>query len=149
MINEIAAKVDKKVPLGRKSNPYGKRAILKMIVKSMAEKQRSKAGVTKEGTACGKGEYFCRDEQKCKPIPKGHHVMKDGNLMKGETHKETTDLKNEILKKAQDRHAAAKKKKFKDFMSSAMSAKDRRKKGVRATKGGKWGYYKGGKFKSD
>ena len=34
-------------------------------------------------------------------------------------------------------------------MSSAMSAKDRRKKGVRATKGGKWGYYKGGKFKSD
>ena len=75
--------------------------------------------------------------------------MKDGNLMKGETHKETTDLKNEILKKAQDRHAAAKKKKFKDFMSSAMSAKERRKKGVRATKGGKWGYYKGGKFKSD
>jgi len=109
VINEIAAKVDKKVPLGRKSNPYGKRAILKMIVKSMAEKQRSKAGVTKE----------------------------------------TTDLKNEILRKAQEKHAAAKKKKFKDFMSSAMSAKDRKKKGVRATKDGKWGHYKGGKFKAD
>ena len=40
MINEIAAKADKKVPLGRKSNPYGKRAILKMMIKSMAEKQR-------------------------------------------------------------------------------------------------------------
>ena len=37
---------------------------------------------------CGKGEYFCNDEQKCKPIPKGHHVMPDGMLMKGETHKE-------------------------------------------------------------
>ena len=41
-----------------------------------------------EGTKCGKGEYFCNDEQKCKPIPKGHHVMPDGMLMKGETHKE-------------------------------------------------------------
>ena len=41
-----------------------------------------------EEKTCGKGEYFCRDEQKCKPIPKGHHVMKDGTLMKGETHKE-------------------------------------------------------------
>ena len=42
-----------------------------------------------EEKTCGKGEYFCRDEQKCKPIPKGHHVMKDGTLMKGETHKES------------------------------------------------------------
>ena len=29
-------------------NPYGKRAILKMLIKSVAEKQRAKAGVTKE-----------------------------------------------------------------------------------------------------
>ena len=35
---------------------------------------------------CGKGEYFCNDEQKCKPIPKGYHVMPDGMLMKGEKH---------------------------------------------------------------
>ena len=35
MINEIAAKVDKKVPLGRKYNPYGKRAILKEKIKSI------------------------------------------------------------------------------------------------------------------
>ena len=41
-----------------------------------------------EGTKCGKGEYFCNDDQKCKPIPKGYHVMPDGFLMKGETHKE-------------------------------------------------------------
>ena len=83
MINEIAAKADKKVPLGRKSNPYGKRAILKMMIKSMAEKQRSKAGVTKE----------------------------------------TTDLKNEILRKAPEKHAAAKKRKFSDFTARANDAK--------------------------
>ena len=50
MINEIAMKKDKKIPLGRKSNPYGKRAVLKMIIKSMAERERSRAGVTKETT---------------------------------------------------------------------------------------------------
>ena len=37
---------------------------------------------------CKKGEYFCNDDHKCKPIPKGYHVMPDGMLMKGETHKE-------------------------------------------------------------
>ena len=35
---------------------------------------------------CGKGEYFCNDEQKCKPIPEGYHVMPDGMLMKGKKH---------------------------------------------------------------
>jgi hypothetical protein len=33
----------------------------------------------KEGT-CGKGEYFCNDDQKCKPIPKGTKVNNDGIL---------------------------------------------------------------------
>ena len=47
------------------------------------------AAFAEEKKKCGKGEYFCNDEQKCKPIPKGHHVMKDGTLMKGETHKES------------------------------------------------------------
>ena len=32
----------------KKPNPYGKRAKLKMIIKSIAEKERSKAGVTSE-----------------------------------------------------------------------------------------------------
>ena len=31
-----------------KPNPYGKRAVLKMLIKSVAERERSKAGVTKE-----------------------------------------------------------------------------------------------------
>ena len=48
---------------------------------------------------CGKGEYFCNDEQKCKPIPKGYHVMKDGMLMKGDTHKEQITSYNQLDKK--------------------------------------------------
>ena len=48
---------------------------------------------------CGMGEYFCNDEQKCKPIPKGHHVMPDGMLMKGETHKEQITSYNQLDKK--------------------------------------------------
>ena len=83
MINEIAAKTDKKVPLGRKSNPYGKRAILKAMIKSIAERERSKAGVTKE----------------------------------------TTDLKNELIRKAKEKHDAAKRKKFSDFTARANDAK--------------------------
>ena len=31
---------------------------------------------------CGEGEYFCRKSQKCKPIPPGHIVKKDGTLVK-------------------------------------------------------------------
>jgi len=52
-LDELTMKKDKKIPLGQKSNPYGKRAIAKMIIKSFAEKQRAKAGVTKEGTSYG------------------------------------------------------------------------------------------------
>ena len=32
--------------------------------------------------SCGNGEYYCHDEQKCKPIPEGHKVEKGGNLVK-------------------------------------------------------------------
>ena len=49
---------------------------------------------------CGKGEYFCNDAQKCKPIPKGYHVMPDGMLMKGETHKESAWQRKEGKKKS-------------------------------------------------
>ncbi len=37
--------------------------------------------VAKEET-CGKGEYYCNDTQKCKPIPKGMKVRDDGFLTK-------------------------------------------------------------------
>ena len=29
---------------------------------------------------CPDGQYYCNDEQKCKPIPAGHEVEPDGNL---------------------------------------------------------------------
>ena len=35
---------------------------------------------------CPDGQYYCNDSKKCKPIPKGHHVMSDGKLMKGKKH---------------------------------------------------------------
>jgi len=56
-------------------------------------KNRNKKKVNEE-TSCGEGEYFCNDEQKCKPIPKGHHVMPDGKLMKGEKHSVKEEKKN-------------------------------------------------------
>ncbi len=38
-----------------------------------------------EKKTCPEGEYFCNDEQKCKPIPAGHKVLEDGELVKEET----------------------------------------------------------------
>ena len=32
--------------------------------------------------SCGEGEYYCHDDQKCKPIPDGMKVGKDGMLVK-------------------------------------------------------------------
>ena len=32
--------------------------------------------------ACPEGQYFCNDRGKCMPIPKGHKVRKDGELVK-------------------------------------------------------------------
>ena len=71
-------------------------------------------------------------------------------LMKGKKHSvDESALKDELLSKAKSKHSDAKKKKFKDFMSSAMTAKNKKGKGIKATKGGKWGHYKDGKFKAD
>ena len=47
-----------------------------------------------ENKSCGKGMYYCRDKKKCMPIPEGHHVMKDGTLMKGEKHGMEEEKKN-------------------------------------------------------
>ena len=58
------------------------------------------AAFAEEKKKCGKGEYFCNDEQKCKPIPKGHLDMPDGTLMKGETHKESAWQRKEGKKKS-------------------------------------------------
>ena len=32
--------------------------------------------------SCPEGEYFCNDEKRCKPIPEGHKVLENGELVK-------------------------------------------------------------------
>ena len=50
-------------------------------------------GVNEESSkSCSKGEYYCNDSKKCKPVPKGHHVMQNGDLMKDEDHDEGGDM---------------------------------------------------------
>ena len=57
-------------------------------VKSLKDQRRKrKVGVgrsmrTEGKKSCPEGEYYCFDESKCKPIPKGHKVREDGELVK-------------------------------------------------------------------
>ena len=62
---------------------------------------------------------------------------------------ETTSLKDELLRTAQKKHKDA--KSYKKVMQQGKAAKDKLKdpKGIRGTSKGKWGYYKGGKFRPD
>ena len=63
--------------------------------------------VAKEET-CGKGEYYCNDTQKCKPIPKGMKVRGDGFLTK-------ESFESGVLK-ARRYHRVGKLMSFKEFM---------------------------------
>ena len=63
--------------------------------------------VTKEET-CGKGEYYCNDSQKCKPIPKGMKVRGDGFLTK-------ESFESGVMK-ARRYHRVGKLMSFKEFM---------------------------------
>lgn len=38
-----------------------------------------------EDKECGPGEYYCRTDKKCKPIPEGYKVMPDGELVQEES----------------------------------------------------------------
>ena len=117
-VNEIAMKTDKKVPLGRKSNPFGKRAVAKMIIKSLAEPARSKAGVTKE-------DYI--SELKKKTL--GSYVRKSSADMAGAA------IDND-MKKGGKRYSGIQKAtrkleeltSYKDFIKNAQAARDRVKK---------------------
>jgi hypothetical protein len=40
---------------------------------------------------CPEGQYFCNRENKCKPIPKGYHLMPNGAIMKDSEMKEAKD----------------------------------------------------------
>ena len=58
----------------------------------MAKLQGDKGSFAENDKECPDGQYYCNDEQKCKPIPKGHSVEKDGNLVKDEV-----DLKQQLI----------------------------------------------------
>tara|TARA_B100001175_G_C19465860_1_gene619055 strand:- start:468 stop:1415 length:948 start_codon:yes stop_codon:yes gene_type:complete len=95
---------DAQIKPERKPQPYNmktkKRKGLKGFGKDAINKTVSKVGdAAKSGLSaftagydnkevkeetCGKGMYYCMDEQKCKPIPKGTKVRKDGMLVKEE-----------------------------------------------------------------
>ena len=55
--------------------------------KGLPEKKKMKE------ESCGKGMYYCNTDQKCKPIPKGTKVRKDGMLVK-----ESPDKLSDLLK---------------------------------------------------
>ena len=63
--------------------------------------------VAKEET-CGKGEYYCNDTKKCKPIPKGMKVRGDGFLTK-------ESFESGVMK-ARRYHRVGKLMSFKEFM---------------------------------
>ena len=71
-------------------------------------KQKNLASMPEE--SCGKGMYYCRDDQKCKPIPKGTKVRKDGMLVK-------ESIKDELLQGAEKRR-----KTYKQFRKDARTA---------------------------
>ena len=79
---------------------------------------------------CKKGEYYCRQDKKCKPIPKGHHVMPDGTLMSDDEHdmsegwsdkyKRSIDCKNP-KGFSQKAHCQGRKKKMKEAKDHEVS----------------------------
>ena len=52
----------------------------------MRQRKSKKVGVGKsmkeEKKSCPAGEYYCFDMGKCRPIPEGHKVREDGELVK-------------------------------------------------------------------
>lgn len=42
--------------------------------------------IGEENKKCPEGQYFCNRENKCKPIPKGYHLMPSGAIMKDDEH---------------------------------------------------------------
>jgi len=73
-----------------------------------------------EKKKCGDGEYWCKTDEKCKKVPKGHHVMPNGDLMKDSEHEESdevseqTEYLEEKKKKGGTLHNWFKKSKSKD-----------------------------------
>jgi len=79
--------------------------------------------------SCGDGKYYCHTDKKCKPIPEGSKVDKNGMLFKDEDLEETTYYKQETKyqKKLADddkKHKEQDKRmKFGKFYSKAKEAR--------------------------
>jgi len=56
--------------------------IKRMEDEKVAKKTKKEEVQLEAKKSCGEGEYYCHDDQKCKPIPDGMKVGKDGMLVK-------------------------------------------------------------------
>ena len=134
VVNEIAMKKDKKIPLGRKSNPYGKRAIAKMIIKSLAEPARSKAGVTREDyiDELSKSTLASYIEKGARDIAgKANDASikgMSGKRKEADKGYEKTARRVRGVSKAGYKLALKEMTSYKDFIKSAQEARDRVKK---------------------
>ena len=65
------------------AKPADKLSMYKSHDSHSSFKQYAKEAIEEDmSKKCGEGEYWCNKDQKCKPIPKGMKVDKDGILMK-------------------------------------------------------------------
>ena len=79
--NEEIEKFNETMQMGgdnkKKSMPQIKKDMEKAVDKANAKLKEDEIK-----DKCGEGEYWCNKDQKCKPIPDGHKVDKDGILVK-------------------------------------------------------------------
>jgi hypothetical protein len=79
---------------------------------------------------CKEGEYFCNDEQKCKPIPKGTKVRSDGELIPETAYYKQDSKYQKKLDDEDKRHKEQDRRmKFGKFQQKAKEAQTRLRKG--------------------
>lgn len=114
--NEEIEKFNETIQMGgdnkKKSMPQIKKDMEKAVDKANAK--------LKEEDKCGEGEYWCNKDQKCKPIPDGHKVDKDGILVKEETQLDelSPETKKSYIAKAQKKITDH--EKFRDYQNKSM-----------------------------
>ena len=81
-----------------------------------------------EAKDCGEGMYYCREDKKCKPIPKGYHEREDGYLVKNETYFYAGDSKEEFKDKAKKKKENETKVKKEDTVVLTKAAEVKKKK---------------------
>ena len=84
--------------------------------------------LTTESKDCGDGMYYCREDKKCKPKPKGYHEREDGYLVKNETYFYAGDSKEEFKDKAKKKKENEMKVKKEDTVVLTKAADEKKKK---------------------